>query len=355
MRNRFSGRCRAGTLPAVATLSRRLAILVIVAGVTLAATTSLRAATCTGHDLLPELKSLEPEAYARVDAAAQATPNTQALLWRIEPAGRNDLAPSYLFGTIHLSDERVTTLPPAARAALDHATTVMLEVADLSPGATQAVMAQASDLFIFSDGRRLDRMLSPNEFKTVQATVAAAGMPGEIGATFKPWIISMLLSVSECERRKVQAGAHVLDMQIADIAKKHGIDVIGLETIKEQLTSLADVPVEQQLEMLRATLRWAHRVDDLVETILQFYLKRQMGAAWPLQIELAKLVGIDPAPLATFHREVLVKRNERMRDRALPYLEKGGAFIAVGALHHSGSDGLVAMLRNAGYTVTPVE
>ncbi len=44
-----------------------------------------------------------------------------------------------------------------------------------------------------------------------------------------------------------------------------------------------------------------------------------------------------------------------MRDRALPLLGKGGAFIAVGALHLPGDKGLVALFREAGYTVTAVE
>jgi uncharacterized protein YbaP (TraB family) len=44
-----------------------------------------------------------------------------------------------------------------------------------------------------------------------------------------------------------------------------------------------------------------------------------------------------------------------MRDAAGPLLDEGGVFIAVGALHLSGEKGLVALLREAGYTVTPVE
>jgi uncharacterized protein YbaP (TraB family) len=44
-----------------------------------------------------------------------------------------------------------------------------------------------------------------------------------------------------------------------------------------------------------------------------------------------------------------------MRDAALPHLAEGKAFIAVGALHLPGKNGLVALLRGAGYTVSPVE
>ena len=46
------------------------------------------------------------------------------------------------------------------------------------------------------------------------------------------------------------------------------------------------------------------------------------------------------------------ERNLRMRDRLLPILEKGDAFVAVGAMHLSGETGLVELLRQSGYTVT---
>ena len=44
-----------------------------------------------------------------------------------------------------------------------------------------------------------------------------------------------------------------------------------------------------------------------------------------------------------------------MAERAAQYLEKGNAFMAVGALHLPGKDGLVALLRDEGFTVEPVE
>ncbi len=44
-----------------------------------------------------------------------------------------------------------------------------------------------------------------------------------------------------------------------------------------------------------------------------------------------------------------------MCDGALPHLDKGGAFIAVGALHLPGKTGLVSLLREAGYTLTAIE
>ena len=79
---------------------------------------------CAGRDLLATMKQSDPEGYAKVRAAADAVPNARSLLWRVE---RKGLAPSYLFGTIHSTDPRVTKLPPAVQAAFNSANTVALE------------------------------------------------------------------------------------------------------------------------------------------------------------------------------------------------------------------------------------
>ena len=55
-----------------------------------------------------------------------------------------------------------------------------------------------------------------------------------------------------------------------------------------------------------------------------------------------------------FTSEVVVNRNRRMLERIQPRLREGNAFIAVGALHLPGKDGLLTLLRNKGYRVSPV-
>ena len=70
-----------------------------------------------------------------------------------------------------------------------------------------------------------------------------------------------------------------------------------------------------------------------------------MAAPWKAGDDtMARNVGGDPGD-----------RARRFRDAALPYLEEGGAFIAVGALHLAGDSGLVELIRGAGYTVSAVD
>ncbi|MGZ5915114.1 MAG: TraB/GumN family protein, partial [Hyphomicrobium sp.] len=82
---------------------------------------------------------------------------------------------------------------------------------------------------------------------------------------------------------------------------------------------------------------------------------RKISAAMPFQIALAKHVGIGDDAFAGFQEKLLTERNVKMRATAQPLLEQGGVFIAIGALHLPGKQGLIALLREAGYTVTPIE
>ena len=65
---------------------------------------------CRGIDMLAETAARDPQTYNRIMAEAAATKNAGAILWKIEKEGR---PASYLFGTVHLTDERVTNLSPA--------------------------------------------------------------------------------------------------------------------------------------------------------------------------------------------------------------------------------------------------
>ena len=308
--------------------------------------------TCQGSDMLAETKATNPEVYEQIMAEAAATENAGALLWKIERDGRPT---SYLFGTVHLTDDRVTKLSPAVLSALKEAKAIALEVADLSENAAATVIAQSAPLAIYSDGRRLDQMLSPSEYESVKNVVSRSGLPADLAALFKPWIVSMILSVSDCERTKVQEGKRVLDMKIAETGKSLGIPVVGLETIPDQLAALAAVPEQQQLDMLRVGLRFVHRMNDLMETLVQLYLDRRIAAALPLQLAMARQAGVGEGAFAGFQQKLLTERNEKMISAAEPLLTQGGVFIAVGALHLPSKNGLVALLRQAGYTVTAVE
>jgi uncharacterized protein YbaP (TraB family) len=198
-------------------------------------------------------------------------------------------------------------------------------------------------------------MLRADEFEKVRATLHRAGVPTETARVYRPWVITMLIAASDCERRKIQNGELVLDMKIAAEAKSRGIEVAGLETIEEQLNAMTSVPDDQQIGMLRASLKYVDRTDDLVETMVRLYVDRRIGATWDFQLALAAQAGVSEDSFTGFKQKLIVDRNRKMLKGALPFLEKGGAFIAVGAMHLPGTTGLIALMREAGYTAIAVE
>ena len=89
---------------------------------------------------------------------------------------------------------------------------------------------------------------------------------------------------------------------------------------------------------------------------MQLYLARQLGAIWPLQLALAEQGRRgSPAPSLRRGRACRGPATSACATRRCTHLDEGGVFIAVGALHLPGRQGLVALLREAGYTVTAVE
>lgn len=314
--------------------------------------TAKEANSCGGKDLLAELHDSDPEAAQRVLAEASKVANDGAVLWRISREGLTD---SFLFGTVHMTDERVTNLPERVRNAIEGARVVALEVADVAPTALATAISKTPTLMMFEDGRRLDLLISPEAFIKVKAQLKAARLPSAFAEHFKPWVISMVMAVTDCERERLTGGKPVVDMRIADIARAKDIPVVGLETVEAQLAAAASVPMEEQVAILRSSLKLADRAEDLRETILQLYLSRKIGAALPLQKLLAERSGIEGVTFEGFKSLMVDGRNRAMRTRALPLIAEGNVFIAVGALHLIGENGLVALLRNAGYRVDPVE
>jgi uncharacterized protein YbaP (TraB family) len=308
---------------------------------------------CAGRDLLATMKQSDPEGYAKIRAAADAVPNARSLLWRIE---RKGLAPSYLFGTIHSTDPRVTKLPPAVQAAFNSANTVALEYieSDKSNG-TEALAKLIAAKGAYEDGNGLTDLLTTAEMAALRKTLAADGLPADGAQALRPWLAAFMLMLPSCEKSRVAAGVAFLDLRIERAATAQGKRVVGLETLAQQIDAIANMAEPAQLSMLKATVATIALRDDALEALHLAYLARDLATALPLSKRLIERAGYDPSSLDVFEQEIAIKRNYGMRDASLPLLEKGGVFIAVGGLHLLGKEGLVELFRAEGYTVTPAE
>lgn len=307
---------------------------------------------CGGGDMVAELAIKDPAAHSKIIADAAKIENGETLFWKIEKDG---VPTSYLFGTIHVADKRVVAIPAKVQAALADSKTLAVEIADMSDEGMLAAMTKVPELLAYRDGTTLQAQLSPDEYAKVQGLITKSGMPAEAAVVLRPWLVSMLLALSDCHRQQLEAGMQPLDGRIEATAKAAGIKVVGLETAESQLAAMASIPNDNQIQILKAGLAYADRTDDMIETIIQLYLNRKISQTMPFQFMLAEKVGIPPSAYDDFVKILVDNRNIKMRDGARPLLAKGGAFIAVGSLHLPGAAGLVKLLRDDGYQVTAAE
>ncbi|MBX3568860.1 MAG: TraB/GumN family protein [Rhizobiaceae bacterium] len=315
------------------------------------ATGQVRAQTpaCTGNDLLAALRTDDPSTLAKIEAEGRTTENGAGLLWKIE---RDGVPPSYLYGTMHVTDPRVTSLSPSARTAYDAAGTVVIETTEvLDQSKMMAVFAERPDLMMFTDGTTLESLLPPDDVKVVNDALSARGIPLESVSRMKPWVISSMIALPACELARKAAGAPVLDVKLAEDARKAGKQIDGLETIADQLGAMASLPMELHVQGLVEMLKLGDRMDDVIETMVVLYLRGDTGMFWPLFRAVLPAGGGDSG-YGAFEETMVKARNRTMIANAAPILRRGNAFVAVGALHLPGPEGLIALLRKDGFTVT---
>lgn len=320
----------------------------------LAATTQLRAEeACRGADLLARMAADEPERLAAVREQAAGVPNGSGLLWKVEKTG---VPASFLFGTMHMSDPRVVRLPPAAEAAFAAASGLVIETTDvLDPARMTEVMLTHPHLMMFTDGGTLPGLLSEEERALVEEGLQRRGISLAAVQKMKPWIIAAMASLPACEMARKAAGEPVLDILLAHRAQERGIPLSGLEAMVDQLEAMASLPMHLHVRGLVDTLRLGDGVEDIMETMIALYTAGEIATVWPFfRAVLPSGQGAEDG-YAAFQEAMIVARNRTMAEGARPHVEAGGAFVAVGALHLPGEEGLVELLRRDGYAVTRVE
>jgi uncharacterized protein YbaP (TraB family) len=312
-------------------------------------------AACAGRDIIPDLKTRDPDAFSAVERAA-AMPFGQGVLFRVSRAGTVD---SFLFGTMHTADPRIASLPRPVAEAIEGARVVALELKeagalgnpallkDIGPKLLGAVLARADE--------RPDDLLAPADFARLQAALVKRGLPVSAARSFKPAILGLALATPACAIAG-SGGEPVLDTLVARLAERNAVPVIGLETVAEQLAAVSMLSAGTGRALLISALALADDAEDLLETTIARYRAGEIGLLLAWMRSGQPLPGRDETPIpAAFFERLIDQRNRRMRDRALPLLEQGGAFLAIGAAHIPGPAGLARLIEGAGFRVEPLE
>lgn len=307
---------------------------------------------CHGTNVLTQLKAKDPAAYARLEAEAAKVENGKGLFWKIEKSG---LAPSYLLGTMHVTDPRVLAMPNGAAEATDAARVIVVESDEiLNEQQAMAKMLAKPALTMMTDGKTIQSYLSAGDLAKLEAGLKTRGIPLAAVSRMQPWMLSSFIALPACELTRKAQGASFLDKQIAEDAVRAGKPVKGLETMEEQLSAMASIPTDFHIKSLMEMITLGDRMDDVMFTMTELYLSGDIGMTMPMLKAIAP-DGADGEGYAEFEERIVTQRNHTMAERAAPILKDGGAFVAVGALHLVGPDGLVSLLRQQGFAVTRVE
>jgi uncharacterized protein len=274
---------------------------------------------------------------------AEGLRNGQGLLWQVARDGK---PVAHVFGTIHLADPEITTLPAPVLAAFEKSTSLSVE-AILDDAATQ-VLAQAMAL---PPNRSLQDLVPADVFSKAAIAAQPYGLQPMQLNRLKPWALAMLITVPPDEIIRRSQGQPALDVYLTTRARQSGKAVRGLETMQEQIAVFDDLPADEQAAFLSAAAIDVPEKQKLMATMKDAYLRRDLEAVRRAAQEGTPEKEREAADRLEYG--LIDARNQRMVERMTQGFD-GGAFVAIGALHLPGDKGVLALLQRQGYTLKRV-
>jgi uncharacterized protein YbaP (TraB family) len=264
----------------------------------------------------------------------------QSLCWRISGNGLKH--PSYLYGTMHVSDKRVFNFGDKANRAFDDSKAYAMEV---DPEKMMALSAVSK--MIMTGGMRISKLIPDSDYHFLDSIVhASTGGSMVIYNALEPILVSAILDEYTIGINKSDSNtmSQFMDLYLQTKAKDEKKKVIGIETIDEQIDALHSLNYQEQAELLIQSIdevRSGAAGSD--KDLLKYYIDQNLDSI---------LANSDEHQMPPkFYKALVTDRNVRMADRISVFIHKQPTFVAVGALHLPGPEGVIALLRAKGYTV----
>lgn len=270
--------------------------------------------------------------------------NAQSMLWEV--SGNELKQPSYLFGTYHILKDSYISKAPTVRQAFDKSAGVVVETTVDSA----AMLSMAMKAMM--PGKNLKQLISPadydlvaNEFKKM------TGYDLAMFSMMKPIMTATTLSMAYTEKESDTLNRFTgqpIDLFFASEGRKLNKTVTPLETMEQQMGFLFDHdPVEKQATDLVTMVKEKAGMQKAAGDLTKLYLKGDLDGLYKLSRSFEDKYG-DLSFLVT-------ERNQTWMKRLPGLMATRPTFIAVGALHLAGPDGLIALLRKQGYQLKAVK
>lgn len=274
-------------------------------------------------------------AWLPLASQAQKKP-VSSLLWKI--SGKGLKQPSYIFGTFHLMCKSDFAITPALESKLKSCKQFYGELDMDDPGMQLSLMSKMR-----LPNNSLNEFMGESTYKAVSDSFRnITGIPLMMFNQFSPFVpMSMLAMSSITCKDKVQP-----EMAFVMMAKESKLAIAGLETIDDQINAINAEPLDSQVKAFKESVLKYDSVKQMMVKMSAVYKQRNIE-------KLYRFI-MDNGGSSNFETAMLVNRNNKW----IPVMKKAmtamPSFFAVGAGHLGGKQGVIALLKKEGYTLTPL-
>lgn len=288
------------------------------------------------------LGALTAPALAETDfAALEADP----AIWRIASAGGD----VYLFGTVHVLPPQLEWRTDVIDAALASSQRIYFEVDALSPDAQAEMTTLVPQLGVNAPGVTLSSLISEDAQANLARMAERLGAPaGALEGSLdplQPWLAGLTVAILQMQSAGYDPTSGV-EHRLQAAGTEAGVSFGYFETIEQQLRFFADMPLETQITDFEIGLAQALDDPGLLDRMVQAWAVGDTDQLDAIMNESMRDASAD------LYEVLIVRRNENWIPLIEQILENGEpAFIAVGAGHVTGPQGVVALLQARGHTV----
>ena len=266
------------------------------------------------------------------------TPVENSLLWEITSPGQ--AKPSYLFGTIHLICPADFALSDSLKSTLARTQQVALEIDMDDPGMMAGMMKSMN----MSDGNELKKLVTEQEYaKLSQFYKDSVGVGIAMFEKAKPFILMgpLFNAVLSCQPQSYE-------MSLVELAAKQKSEVIGIETLEEQMAIFDTIPYKDQIKTIITMIDSLPQARKEFSNLVALYKSQKINDLYNLM--MASNYGMDG------NEEVMLfARNKKWVPRIRKIAAEKPTFFAVGAGHLGGDRGVIALLRKEGFKVRAIK
>ncbi len=258
-----------------------------------------------------------------------------SLLWKIEG---DNIQPSYIFGTIHLLPQAKYSLDEKVKLAFDASSQIVLEL-DMDRADFQALFMENIPM---KDGQTLEDLMDQVDYQKLDAALQdLIGSGIQPFNTWKPIGISSLLIM-----QFIDGPPASFERSFVSMAKDQEKELLGLETVEEQMAAFDNIPYQEQIEDIMEMLDQPDRSQGIFMELVEQYLQEDVEALYRFTTQY-----LDTEEEIN---NLLHIRNQNWIPRIGELAKENPTFFGVGAAHLGGEQGILNLLQEAGYTLTPV-